>query len=274
MPLSESFIGAEEEALSSEFLKNGYVIRAADDAAAMQELRREVVKIICAHLNTTLPSDDAEFLNNIHKQVPVEKLNDLRLATYNKVNAQPWFRPTYYAVAKKALHALVGNELAMQNRVNLSVQMPNDESSLLAVHADTWSAETPFQIVVWIPLTDVYDTKSMYILDPEHNREVTSKMKALSERGGSARLFEEYKAHFKWLTIPFGSVMLFSPILLHGNVVNATPETRWSFNCRFTGLFTPYTSDEKRLGTFYLPITTKVVSRVGMNYREPEGFHE
>ena len=64
------------------------------------------------------------------------------------------------------------------------------------------------------------------------------------------------------------------PNLLHGNVVNREEKTRWSLNCRFTGLFTPYTSCEKSLGGFYLPITTRIVSRVGMNYQTPEGFDE
>ncbi len=47
----------------------------------------------------------------------------------------------------------------MQLRVNLSIQMPEDESSLLPVHADTWSGDSPYEVVVWLPLVDCYDTK-------------------------------------------------------------------------------------------------------------------
>jgi hypothetical protein len=45
-------------------------------------------------------------------------------------------------------------------------------------------------------------------------------------------------------------------------------------NCRFTGLFTPYTGAEKKVGSFYLPITTRPVSRIGMAYRPLAGFRE
>ena len=45
-------------------------------------------------------------------------------------------------------------------------------------------------------------------------------------------------------------------------------------NARFTGLFTPYTGHEKKLGSFYLPITTKAVSRIGMDFEQPSGFEE
>lgn len=272
MALIETFIDPAEKSLSEEFLKNGYVIRDVDNRPALDAMRRKLVEIVCEHAKLELPKDDGEFLDNIHKQVPVAKVNDLRLTVFNKMNAHGWFRPSYYAVARRTIDTLVGNELAMQNKINFSVQMPNDSTSTLGIHADTWSAETPFQVVEWLPFTDVYDTKAMYILPPEHNRTIVPRFKEICKDGGSARLFEEFKDRLKWVSVPYGKVLVFSPILLHGNIVNTTPETRWSCNVRFTGLFTPYTSDEKRLGTFYLPITTKIVSRVGMNYREPEGL--
>lgn len=274
MALFETFTSPEEHELAEDFLQHGYVVRDVDKPAALDELRRRIVEAACEHLNLVLPKDDGEFLNRIHEQVPVAKVNELRLAVFNKLNAHSWFRPTYYALAKSLVDNLVGNELAMQNKVNFSVQMPGDQSSTLGIHADTWSAETPFQVVVWLPLVDVYGTKTMYILPPECNRTIVPRFKELCEGGGSSRLFDEVRSKLKWPSIPYGKVLVFSPILLHGNIANSTNETRWSCNCRFTGLFTPYTSEEKCLGRFYLPITSKVVSRVGMNYREPGGFDE
>ena len=82
----------------------------------------------------------------------------------NNVTAKKEFRIAYYNVAKEILNTIVGNELAMQNAINLSLQLPNDKSSLLAMHADTWSGDSPFEVVIWLPLVNVYKTKSMYIL--------------------------------------------------------------------------------------------------------------
>jgi sporadic carbohydrate cluster 2OG-Fe(II) oxygenase len=274
MSVIESFISPKDEELSQRFLSQGYLIQPVDNRPALDALRHGVVEIIANHIGVPLPANEADFLNFIHNQVPIAQLNQMRLAVFSKMNALPWFKPTYYGLARSALEIVVGNELVMQNKVNLSVQYPEDHSSLLSVHADTWSDESPFQVVVWLPLENVYDTKSMYILEPEHNRTVRTTLKDIAKDGGSDKLFEAYKDKFKWLDVPYGNALIFSPNLLHGNVVNRTPETRWSMNCRFKGLFSPYLSDEKRLGTFYTPITVKPASRVGINYKIPEGFNE
>ena len=44
----------------------------------------------------------------------------------------------------------------MQQRINLSIQLPNDKSSLLPIHSDTWSGDSPFETVVWIPMVNCY----------------------------------------------------------------------------------------------------------------------
>ena len=268
----ETFTNPEEDSLSRNFLQEGYILKDVEDVAALDAMRHAIVEIACEFLGVRAPEDDGDFLNQIHQYITVQKLNDFRLAIYNEMNAYSWFRPTYFALGRKYIETLVGNELAMQNRVNLSIQMPEDNSSLIDIHSDAFSGETPFQVVQWIPLVDVYDTKSMFILSPEANRAAYPKLKWLAEEGGTSRWYEEVKNNVKWLMVPYGKVLIFSPNLLHGNIVNRTPETRWSLNCRLTGLFTPYSSQEKSLGGFYLPITPHVVSRIGMNYQPPEGF--
>ena len=75
-----------------------------------------------------------------------------------------WFKKYYYELAEEYLNEICGNEIAMQRKVNLSIQMPNDDSSLLPIHSDVWSISSPFEVVVWILLSTVYKTSSMYIL--------------------------------------------------------------------------------------------------------------
>jgi sporadic carbohydrate cluster 2OG-Fe(II) oxygenase len=67
-------------------------------------------------------------------------------------------------------------------------------------------------------------------------------------------------------------VLLFNQNLMHGNIVNAEAETRWTMNCRFKSLFSPYAG--KRLGEFFEPITIRAASRIGMNHEMPGGFVE
>src|SRR3546814_15166153 len=110
------------------------------------------------------------------QRVAVSAVNALRLHVFNGLNAQPWCRPTYLALGRPVIDAVVGNELAMQNKVNLSIQMPRDETSTLAVHADGWPAETPYAVCEWTPLVDVPDTKAMYIPPPEGTRTSAERM--------------------------------------------------------------------------------------------------
>ena len=50
-------------------------------------------------------------------------------------------------------------------------------------------------------------------------------------------------------------------------VVNKEKETRWSLNCRFKSIFSPYL--DKKIGEFFLPITTRAATEIGINYKSP-----
>jgi len=270
-----SFTTAQETEQVESFLKQGYILQEVQDLEALTWFRHALVEMICHKLEKPMPENEEQFLNELHQVHPVKDLNTLRIHLFNELNKTNWARPTYYHLVKSVLNSLVGSELAMQSKLNLSIQYPEDKSSLLEIHADTWSSESPFQVVVWIPMVNVYDTKSMYILNPEKNRTAYAQLqKLMKEKAGSQALFEHFQNDLQWLEVPFGKALIFSPNLLHGNVINQSSETRWSFNCRFKGLFTPYASVEKKLGGFYLPITTKVVSRIGMNYNLLDKDHE
>ena len=89
-------------------------------------------------------------------------LNEIRFQTYHQLNRDKNFQNLCYQAAKPFLFDLVGNELAMQKLINLSIQMPKDPDSLLDMHSDAYAGESPFQVVVWTPLVDVSNTKSMF----------------------------------------------------------------------------------------------------------------
>jgi len=273
MALTESFQSAKDAPDDGEFLRTAYVIRDVEDRPALDELRREIVLTACRMIGHPTPKDDGEFLDNLHRVVPIERLNDLRLGLYREINAKPWFRPTYFRLARGLVETLVGNELAMQNRINFSIQMPQDRTSLLELHADVFAGETPYQVVQWLPLVDVAATKSMFILERPKSEKVVARLKDFSA-GGMSALYDAIKPDLAWLGIPYGKVLLFSPNVLHGNVINEEPTTRWSLNCRYTGLFTPYGIGERSLGSYYSPITARPVTRMGMAYRQPGGFEE
>lgn len=264
-----SFFDVEERALADAFLANGYVVRPVEDRTALERIRGRVAALAAEHLGLEPPTDPGAFLNRIHEKIGPDRLNDFRLAILDGINAESWLRPAYFALARRTLGAIVGNELAMQRRVNLSIQLPHDESSLLPVHADVWSGDSPFEAVLWLPLVDCHRTKSMYLMPLEPDRSIQARLGEFA-RLGAEDIFRAIAKDVVFLDVPYGSILLFCQNLIHGNRVNEEHETRWSMNCRFKGLLTPYAS--KRLGEFFEPITLRPATRLGAAYRLPAGF--
>ncbi|MDE1145428.1 MAG: hypothetical protein PW843_02260 [Azospirillaceae bacterium] len=266
-----SFQKPAEQALADRFLGDGYIIAPAEDRSALDAIRDLVAGIAADWLGQPKPADADRFLNDIGGQVPPARLNDFRLAVIGGMNAAPWLRAAYFSVARTAVEAIVGSELCMQRRVNLSIQLPDDDSSLLPIHADTWSGDSPFEIVLWIPLVDCYRSKSMFLLPPGPNAALERDFGRWSAHSVDA-MYQAIEKDLAWMDVPYGSFLLFNQNLAHGNRLNREKDARWTMNCRFKGVFTPYA--DKKLGEFFEPITLRPASRVGLDYRLPGEFEE
>ena len=96
----------------------------------------------------------------------------------------------------KYVGTLNGNELAMQNGINLSIHAPKDDGGLIGFHADMFAGETPFQAVLWVPLTSVSGTESMDILPPSKNMDLATMLKKKADAGAHV-LFEMCEQHVR-----------------------------------------------------------------------------
>jgi sporadic carbohydrate cluster 2OG-Fe(II) oxygenase len=257
--------------ITKQFLDQGYVIIPTEHKSGLIEIQDRIVEIISNFLSIKLPNDSKLFLNNVHLYIDADKINELRLLIINNLISEPWFKLTYFQLAKTSIEQIVGNELAIQRGLGLNIQLPKDKSSLSPLHADVWDGDSPFEVVMWVPLVDCYRSKSMYILNPKTDRSFQKKLfehKELSAEG----LFEKIKDNVSFIEIPFGSILLFTQTLIHGNRVNQENETRWSMNCRFKSLLSPY--HDKKLGDFFETLNIKPATRIGMSYEFPGGFDE
>jgi sporadic carbohydrate cluster 2OG-Fe(II) oxygenase len=258
------FLEKEEINLNKEFMKKGYIVRPVSNLVELDKIQKLFVKEIGKKFKSE--KNNLLSLNNFHKKINVNDLNNFRVHMINHINSDLDFRKKYFLLAKKYLYTIAGNELVMQNKVNLSIQLPNDDSSLLPIHSDTWSGDSPFEVVVWLPLVDCHSTKSMYILPPKHMRDV-KKFFDKNKNANSDEIFNKIKKKVDWIKIKYGEFLLFNQNLPHGNVINKINETRWSMNCRFKSLFSPY--GDKKIGEFFEPITLRSASEIGMNYKYP-----
>jgi sporadic carbohydrate cluster 2OG-Fe(II) oxygenase len=246
------FLTESEQKLCDEFIEKGIVKIAVegDGLGVLSMIRRRVCEYLAVdNLNTYLASPQA--------------LNKDRISIISMLNSDPWLRPAYYSLARNALNAIVGNELVMQRNVNLSIQLPGDDSSLLPIHGDTWSGDSPYEVVLWVPLVDCYDTKSMYFCDKR-----VSETTNIYDYSDAEALYQAVKDHCTFMDVKYGEALIFSQNIMHGNRVNETNETRWSMNCRFKSALSPYA--DKKLGEFFEPITLRPATRLGMRYEYPK----
>jgi len=259
----------QDSAVPSAFLRDGYVIAPTDDREALDEIRQHVARAAARHLGIEPPSDISAFMNTIATRCDAHALNELRLAVIGELLRWTHFRDLYFACGRSLLEAIVGNELAMQRGVGFSIQLPNDADSVLPLHSDVWSEDSAFEVVLWIPLVDVFGSKSMFLLPLADDLTWRDRVATYRDRGIEA-VYHAVEPMLHWLEIPYGSVLVFSHTVMHGNRVNRESTARWSLNVRFKGLFTPYA--DKRLGEFFEPLTIRPASRLGMTYRLPTGF--
>ncbi len=253
--------------LEKRFEKNGYLIF-DDKTGLVNNLRKKIVEKI-KKINVKLKHlSDEKVLNEFHKYFTKKNVNNARLKLYNSINKIKNIDDIYYSISKEILDCLVGNEIAMQKKINLSIQMPKDPDSLLDMHSDIYAGESPFQVVVWIPLVNAYSTKSMFITTPKYNKKL-NEIVLNTNRLTTRDIYKKYKKYFHFINIKFGQILIFSPLILHGNTINKSLETRFSLNCRFKSLLSPYdvkVKSHRNIPQFYRPLNTKLMTKIGFKY--------
>ncbi len=206
-------------------------------------------------------------LENIHKFISSNKINDLRLNSFRKINQKLDWKKYVLDICNEEITSILGSDILIQSKINLSIQMPNDKSSKLSIHSDSWSADSPFQINLWLPLTSTYDTNSMFVFSKKESLNLIKKLKN-NKKINFSDLEKKIKKKY-FLNTKFGEYVLFNPALLHGNVVNKTLNTRVSLNIRLKSMFSPEPSNrnpDRRFGTYYEILKMSENTKFALDY--------
>jgi sporadic carbohydrate cluster 2OG-Fe(II) oxygenase len=265
--LVSSFFSLEENDAIAKFLRDGYLIFDIDNRSLLDAIRKNLYQTAVELIGDRVSLSEDEFFDRSHEIISVKELNDFRVKAIARMNQDKSLRPSIYHLGKKYINWLVGNELAMQRSCNLSIQFPQDDSSLLPLHSDVWSGNSPYEVVFWLPFVSCYRTKSMFILPRSESEEVLKNFKQYSHLTAE-NLYLKIQDKLVWLEVKYGQGVIFSHSLLHGNRVNDEIGTRWTMNVRFKSLLSPYGT--KELGESFLPITMRPATRIGYTYTKPE----
>ena len=254
-----NFFTEEQIKLTEQFLRDGYLIFPVENLIYLQNIKDFLIKQITSTLTLNAGSD-IDILNEFHTVVGKANINQIRLNLIDALNTRGETHKELFWLAQSKISDLVGNELAMQRRINLSIQIPKDETSVLDIHRDTDSGNSPFEVVLWLPLVDCYQTKSMFIL-PKHIEKESSSLLSNDKINTTDDLQQEFQSDLNYLNVPYGHAVLFTHTVYHGNTINKERETRWSMNVRFKGLFTPY--GDKLVGETFMPIQKRAATQIG-----------
>lgn len=212
----------------------------------MHDLLEKKIKQTFSRISNKQLSDLDEF----HKTVKVERINDYRLEIAAELNKRSYASDLIYEHTKEYITKLLGPDIAIQKNVGLSIQMPDDSGSLLHIHSDVYDSDcSPYELVIWVPLVKCYESKSMFYLPLDKSDKLNDYINLSTSLRENLESPKEVNEFLRYLNIEPPEFAIFSHSIWHGNKVNKTNETRFSLNVRVKNLFTPYRG--KKLGDFF-----------------------
>jgi len=230
-----------------------------DKCEPLIDLQKKIIEWVNEYLDLEISS-----LDELHRYIDVKEINDLRLNLFTKLNTNYDWKKAIMEIAGNEIRNTIGPDICVQKKINFSIQLPQDHNSILGMHSDSWSAETPYQINVWIPLTDSYSSNSMFVLDKDRTLEVTKSIIQNSFYKIPSGICQD--ADF--LKMKFGEILIFNPCLLHGNILNKTDKTRIALHLRFKNIYAPELKayPDRTTGIFYEPLEVSENTKFAMEY--------
>ena len=214
--------------------------------------------------------NELDDLSNLHHFVSPSNVNTYRLKLFNLINKDNLF-DLFTSSFEHDIKKMIGPDLIVQKSLNLSIQMPNDNDSTLFTHIDAVNGDSPFQLVCWLPLTDCFETNSMFIMSHkrtmEHLKAIKLDLNADSKQPVTTSPVPNKR---DYLNLKRGEAIIFNPLYLHGNSINKTDKTRLSINLRFKNFFTPEysteTNPDRSLPAYYKIYNLTDFSLLGLSY--------
>ena len=253
---------------SQKFLRDfeefGNCIVPADDRAELDQLRSDIRDVLYNQLKVK-SGDVQNDLDQIHRHCgDSAEIDRLRLAITPIIAEKSMANRRIFAAFRSKLTSLVGQDVLAQRVPNVVLQPPNHPTPT-ELHRDA-PANSPYEVVVWLPLVDCHDSKSMYILNRESTRTALDLYRL---NPNDAEAFEGLlDARAELVNVPYGSALLFWSALFHGSQINTESETRVSLNTRYKHLFAPL--GMKDPFRYFEMLQTTELTRLGLSFQRSE----
>jgi len=255
------------DSMSPDFFSKGYAIVEATDRDCLDGLRLGIFKYLAEAFGLDVDQDPEECLNDFHSYLSglsATEVNSIRMDAIRKISGEIDFSEMIFRAFEGQLSGLLGPDVLAQKTCNIVIQPPGDPNPS-ELHRDA-PLNSPYEIVVWVPFVDCYETKTMYLLDTDATDA------ALGFLGENPEDWDGFEAFCKQRAIrprvPYGSALIFFTGLFHGSDINQEAETRVSVNIRYKNLFAP--SGLKNQLQFFKLLRSSPLARLGAALEERE----
>jgi len=220
-------------------------------------------------------------LEDLNQHCTASDVNDLRLSIFHHLNqCYNWRRAIADSIGPILVKHL-GPDVYIQKNINISVQLPGDPTSVLSMHSDCMSGDSPFQLNIWIPVTRAYGSNSMFLIERDTSLHlICQQLDLFSETSSASKMRMDQVIYDSnniidtkkyYVEAQPGDFLIFNPAVLHGNELNTTATTRVSLNVRITniGAPTPLANDSDRsFSAYYNPLVQSKSHIFSMNLYE------
>ena len=176
-------------------------------------------------------------------------------------------------------HALVGKDLHIQSVPYLRISRPNIEGDNIGLHRDTWYGDSPYELSVWIPLTDTDAGNALLVAPgshvwPEEDLEERAKQADKGSAKHSLGFMYAPKGLGRTvdlipLKVKVGQMIVFSLSLLHGQEINRSTRTRVSMDVRVANSLAPI-KWERSKENYYQPLSVSPLREQALKYYEAQ----
>ena len=199
--------------------------------------------------------DKFNFVKFFDKGKNVSNLNEIlryssKVSIYKKIKnikRNKEFIKTYKNFIKLEIQKIFNEEIVFQKLPNIRVLYPNDIEGVVPYHCDKWYNHTEDEINFWLPLHKVSKSESMQFVDLRSSRMLEKKI--LKNKLNYAQINSLISRFAKPVKCDLGSILKFSPLHLHGNIVNKTRYPRLSIDFRVKKLNSKFQT--KTLGGYF-----------------------
>ena len=125
--------------------------------------------------------------------------------------------------------------------------MPKDVDSVVPFHCDKWYNHSTDEVNFWIPLHSVSSSESIQFVNLNRSKKIEKK---IFQNNLNYNLIDKLILKYaNPINCKFGEMLKFSPLHLHGNVINQTQLPRISIDFRIKKLNSKFT--KKILGGYF-----------------------